>query len=272
MTAPTSGHFTANTASNYERYFVPTIPAPLADAALAKASLRPGQTVLDVACGTGIVARLAAERLGPGADIIGVDISPDMLAEAEALSTAAGVRIDWRHGDATRLPVDDDSVDVAFCQLSLQFIEDKAGAALELHRVVKPGGRVVTNVPGTIHPINEAFADGLARHVGPPIGGFMRAVFSMHDPSESSGLLADAGFSDVTATVETHRIDLGRPEEYLWGYASATPLGLALVDVPVEARQALETELVERWRPYTSNGRLTYDQPIVWATGTATER
>lgn len=272
MTTPTYDQFTANAAANYERYFVPTIPAPLADATVARAHLRPGETVLDVACGTGIVARLAAEQLGPGADIIGVDISPDMLAEAEALSTAAGVKIDWRHGDAAKLPVDDDSIDAAFCQLSLQFIDDKPGTGRELHRVVRTGGRVVINVPGTIHPINEAFADGLARHVAPPVGGFIRAVFSMHDPSESGSLLADAGFTDVTATVENHRIDLGRPEEYLWGYASATPLGLALADVPVEARQALETELVERWQPYVRNGRLTYEQPIVWATGIATER
>jgi ubiquinone/menaquinone biosynthesis C-methylase UbiE len=263
--SPTYDSFVGDVAASYERHFVPTIPAPLADATVERAGLQPGERVLDVGCGTGIVARVAAERLGPDAQVIGVDPSPEMIEHARAISTAAGVPIQWEEGDAAQLPIDDESIDVVLSQLTLSFVGDKAGAAREIRRVLAPGGRAVINVAGAIQPLNQEMADALARHIDPNLAGFLGVVFSMPDPNQTAALLRDAGLSDVRATVQEHRFQLPPPAEFLWGYVAATPLSLFMADTPPDARQSLEADLLERWQPYVNDDGMVVDQPIVWA-------
>lgn len=94
---------------NYERYQVPSVFAPLARLLLEHVSLKPGERVLDVACGTGIVARLGAPIVGPGGHITGVDLNETMLDVARRKSVEADVAIDWRQGEAGSLPCDDGS-------------------------------------------------------------------------------------------------------------------------------------------------------------------
>src|SRR5688572_18788370 len=86
--------FTGSAPRNYERYFVPVIPEPLAKDLIARAQLRPGERVLDVACGTGIVTRLAAEKVGPTGTVAALDVNPEMLKEARSL--AANVKPEIR--------------------------------------------------------------------------------------------------------------------------------------------------------------------------------
>lgn len=265
-TTPAYDRFVGDMAASYERHFVPVIPAPLADATVERAELQRGERVLDVGCGTGIVARVAAERLGPDAQVIGVDPSPEMIEHARALSTAAGVPIRWEEGDAAHLPIDDESIDVVLSQLALSFVGDKAGAARELRRVLVPSGRAVINVAGAIQPLNQELADALARHVDPDLAGFLGAVFSMPDPEQTAALLRDAGFSDVRVTVDDHRFQLPPPAVFLWGYLAATPLSLSMADTPPDVRRSLEADLLERWQPYVNDDGMVVDQPIVWAT------
>src|SRR5919202_168929 len=88
---------------NYERYFVPAIGAPLAAELLDVAALRPGERVLDIACGTGIVTRLAAERVGADGAVAGVDINPGMLGVARSAGPPE-LGIDWHEAGAEALP------------------------------------------------------------------------------------------------------------------------------------------------------------------------
>ncbi|HLU68463.1 MAG TPA: methyltransferase domain-containing protein, partial [Kofleriaceae bacterium] len=110
---------------NYQRYFVPAIGAPLAAALVDAAGPRPGERVLDVACGTGVVARLVAERVGSSGAVTGLDCNPGMLAVARSLP-ASGARIEWREGSAEALPLSDGSFDLVTCQMGLQFFSDRA--------------------------------------------------------------------------------------------------------------------------------------------------
>src|SRR5690606_27779700 len=149
---------------NYERYFVPAVGKPLAHDLLRLAALRPGERVLDVGCGTGVVTRLAARDVGAGGGAVGVDLEAAMLAVARSV-TPPTPGIEWRQADAQALPFDDECFDVALCQMSLQFVEDRTRALAEMRRVLVPGGRVVLGLPGPATPQFEALADSLGRHI-----------------------------------------------------------------------------------------------------------
>ena len=105
--------------------------------------------MLDVACGTGTVARLAAARVGSAGAVTGVDLTPGMLAVARRIE-AEGAPIDWQEASADRLPLPDASADVALCSLGLQFFPDRPAALREMRRVLIPGGRLAVNAPGPI--------------------------------------------------------------------------------------------------------------------------
>jgi SAM-dependent methyltransferase len=109
----------ADTSEAYERYLVPALFASWAERLLDLVAVGPGERVLDVACGTGIVARRAAARVGEGGAVTGLDRNPAMLEVARAAAIEVGPPIDWRAGDAARLPFPDGVFDVVTCQQGL---------------------------------------------------------------------------------------------------------------------------------------------------------
>lgn len=246
-------------AENYERFFVPVIPAPLARELVAEAQLRPGDRVLDVACGTGIVARLAAERVGPSGSVAGLDVNAAMLSVARNLTPSSGPSIRWYETTAESIPLPDESFDVVFCQLGLQFVPDKLAALREMRRVLTTGGRVKIMVP-TPPPIFDVLDESLGRLV-PQAAGFVRMVFSLNDPSELERLLRSAGFRDVAIAHKTNTIRLPAPDEFLWQYVRSTPLAGLLANVGEDTLGELEREVVERWRPWVQeDGTVSYEQ------------
>ena len=139
-----------NAAEIYEKHLVPAIFAYWPPALLSLVSPKPGERVLDIACGTGTVARLAAERVGPKGRVVGLDISAGMLTVARSIPSPAG-QIEWKEADAQLTPFPDGSFDVVTCQLGLQFIPDRAKALREMRRVLIP-----QRTPG--YPGLEAYA------------------------------------------------------------------------------------------------------------------
>ena len=190
-------HSSANPAEAYERYLVPALFAPWAEDLLRRAAPQPGERVLDVACGTGIVARRAARRVGPTGRVVGVDPNPGMLAVARATAAAEGAAIDWREGRGEALPVDAAAFDLVCCQQGLQFFQDRAAGLREMRRALVPGGRIVVSVgQGIEHqPLHAALDAIIARHVGAP--PFARTIFSLGDADELRALLEGAGFRSV---------------------------------------------------------------------------
>ena len=123
----------------YERVLVGPLFRPFAEQLVAQVAPQRGDSLIDVACGTGIVARVAREHLGPEARIVGVDVAPAMLAVARSVDQT----IDWRQGNATSLPVANaEHFTVLTCHQGLQFMSDKPAAIREMRRVLVPGGRV----------------------------------------------------------------------------------------------------------------------------------
>jgi ubiquinone/menaquinone biosynthesis C-methylase UbiE len=250
---------------NYERFFVPAIGRPLAVELVRAAALRAGERVLDIACGTGIVARLALDEVGPAGAVTGIDVNPGMIEEA--LKTTDGV--EWRQGDAQALPLEDQSFDVALCQMGLQFVPDKRAAAAEARRVLVRGGRLVANLPGPTPALFAIFEEAIARAISAHAGGFVQAVFSLHDPSELAGLLEGAGFKKVGASSEVRRLVLPPAEAFLWQYIQSTPLAPAAAALGPEGRAELEREVVAGWRPFTSRDGLILELGVTTVSGTA---
>lgn len=179
----------------YEANFVPAMFLPWSEELLTRASPRPNDRVLDVACGTGIVARQVAPLVGVGGAVTGLDISPQMLEVARSLPLSSGVTIEWREGSAEELPFEEASFDLVLCQQGLQFVPDKLAAAREMRRVLSPGGRAVVAVwRGLEHqPVFVILEPAMNRRLGQGPG----APFAFGDADLLRALFDDAGFGDV---------------------------------------------------------------------------
>jgi SAM-dependent methyltransferase len=179
----------------YERLLVAPLFRPWAEQLLDALPLAPGQRVLDVACGTGIVARLVRERLGERATIVAVDRSPAMLAVARAIEPA----VEWREGDAVELPLgEDERFDVVLCHQGLQFFDDRLAAVRARRRALAPGGHVGIGVWRSLEE-NGLFHD-LGRVAERVLGPVVDARHTFADADALARLLADAGFTDVRVT------------------------------------------------------------------------
>jgi ubiquinone/menaquinone biosynthesis C-methylase UbiE len=266
MTTVTYRRYSGTAAELYQSFFVPSIAEPVAGELLRTAALQRGERVLDVACGTGVVTRAAAEQVGPTGSVIGIDLAPDMIAVARSVPSG-GAPITWQEADAASLPLPDEFYDVGLCQMGLMFMEDRAGTLGELRRVLAPGGRAVVSTPGPIQPLFEVMERAIADNLDPGLGAFVSAVFSMHDPSALADLLREAGFSDVSSREYRAAFDLPGPIEFLWNYINLTPMGALVADAPEQAKAAMERQVVEAWGPSVVNGRIPVEQPMALAWG-----
>ena len=267
MASQTTFPHEARTAAEiYEETFVPTISEPVSRRLIELAALEPGERLLDLACGTGQLARAAAPAIGPTGEVVGVDISSEMIALARSAWSPDDVAGTWHEADATALPLEDDAFDCVCCQIGLMFVGDKPAALDEVRRVLRPGGRFVLSTPGPIQPIFEILDRALVEHVNPDLGGFVRAIFSLADPEAVRAMLDSAGFEDVEVEARAVTVAAGDPERFLWDYLGSTPIGGFVADAPEEVQRALHDDVVDQWRHLAdSDGELAYDQPMVYA-------
>lgn len=266
-----SGWYQAGLGGNlpdlYERDLVPTIFAPWA-ADLLDAALRPGERVLDVACGTGVIARAAAPRVGPTGTVVGLDLNPGMLAVARARPPVAGAAIAWREGNALALPFADRSFDAVVCQQGLQFFPDRPAALGEMRRVLASGGRVALAVWRSIghSPGFAVLAEALARHVGPDL---LTGPFSLGDAAEVGALLAGAGFRDVTIRAVAKTLRFPSPTAFVTQYVAASPLAEPVGRVDERARAALVADVAAGLRAYVDADGLAFPIESHLATASA---
>ena len=212
-----------NAAERYERWLVPFISGPWVPALLDLVELRPGERVLDVACGTGVVSRLAARRVAPSGTVTGLDLNEGMLTVAGRLPLPPGFTIEWRQGSALALPFPDRAFDVVVCQHGLMFFPDRLKALEEMRRVLTPGGRVAISVWTGPSPYFVAQREALARYLGVEAASTSAVAFSLGDPVELSGLLTGAGFRDVVVHLVPLTLRLPAPEEFVLRHLSALP-------------------------------------------------
>ncbi len=176
----------------YEQALVGPLFQPWVDPLLKDVELTPRDRLLDVACGTGIVARIAKERLGSNGTVVGVDLNAQMLTVARQIAPA----VDWRQGDVGALPLHEGEVfDVVVCQQGFQFFSDRPAAARQMHRALLKGGRlgVSTWRPDEEFPLLHQLRGVAERHLGP----IADRRHSLGEPGPLETVLREAGFHDV---------------------------------------------------------------------------
>ncbi|MGH2557715.1 MAG: class I SAM-dependent methyltransferase [Thermomicrobiales bacterium] len=229
----------SNPAETYERYMVPPLFAPATERLLDVARPKPGERVLDVGCGTGIVARHAASRVEPSGTVTGLDISPGMLDVARATSEREGLAIDWHEGRAEALPFADGAFDLALCQFALMFFTDRAAALAETRRVLTDGGRVGVSVfqPIACHPFYVALDASIERRLGT---SGVAEIFALGEVDTLRALLADAGFREIDFAPVTVTARFPNPAAFLAGEIDVDTAAIpAMQHLDAAARQEL---------------------------------
>lgn len=239
-----------NAAELYEQYAVPYILGPWAPELVELAALRRGERVLDVACGTGVVARLAAPRVGPTGQVTGVDLNAGMLAVARTLPAPPGATIVWVEQSATALGLTDASIDVVLCQQGLQFFPDKLVALREMHRVLVPGGRALLSVWKSAGPYNLAVGDALEQHVDTETATKYRASRVAPDAEDLHRLLVEAGFREVHIRPSTMTIRLPPIQVFVLCHLSAMPVAGAVAALTEAKRAALASQVSAALQAY----------------------
>lgn len=237
-------------ASAYEERLVPALFQAWAEVVSEAAQVGDGQRVLDVACGTGVLAREMAKRVGPGGSVFGLDLNPGMLAIAKKIAPG----ITWRQGEAGSLPFDDGSFDVAASQFGFMFFPDHVAALREMARVLAPSGRIAVAVFDGLGE-NQAYAklaDVYEDQVGKSTGDALRMPFSLGDKGALLALFAAAGMEAAQATTESRMArfssirDLVLADVEGWFPLAQIQLDDATIEAVVDqAESALANFLVE---------------------------
>lgn len=262
MDAQTIWGIAGNSAEVYESCFVPTLIAPWAANTLALVEPGPAARLLDVACGTGAVTRHAAQVIGPAGRVVGLDISPEMLAVARRANNHVAAAIEWREGSADALPFDDGCFDAAVCQLGLMFFPDRVAALREIRRVLAQGGRLAVMTWGALErcPGHAAMAQVWGKHFGAEQAAKFQPMHSLHDPAEVRGLLEAAGFTQVETRVQPGHAHFASTPALACSYGS-----LAGLETDAATRDALCDDLSQLLRDYCDDDGLDYPIEAVLA-------
>lgn len=252
------GQVISSAADVYEKFFVPALfqewTAPVADAA----GIGQRQRVLDVACGTGVLARAIAERVGAEGSVVGIDLNEGMLAVARRKSPA----IEWRQGRAEALPFDNESFDGVVSQFGLMFFEDRTAALHEMWRVLRAGGGLAAAVWDSLDrtPGYAAATALLQRLFGTDIANALRAPFVLGDTEYLRSLFDDAGIPE--ANVATHIGTARFPSIEAWIYTDIK--GWTLADSIDDAQfdRLREEANRELQRFVTRDGTVAFDSPV----------
>ncbi|HLT10140.1 MAG TPA: methyltransferase domain-containing protein [Micromonosporaceae bacterium] len=245
----------------YERHLVPRLFEPLAAHLLELAP--PAGRVLDVACGTGVVARQAA----PLADAVtGIDINAGMIELARHSSPA----IEWRVGDAEALEYPASSADVVYCQQGLQFMADPAAALRSMAAVLRPGGRVALALwrPLEQSPGFLALVQALDHHAGTAAGDVLRGPFRLGDHAEVVAQLRMAGFADIRVYNHCHAVQFGSVAHLVEAEIDATPLAQQAAGWAPGVREAVTATAEDALRSYTADDGLLFPMGAYVTTAT----
>lgn len=247
---------------SYEQYQVPHIVGPLARIFLAHMPIEPGQRLLDVACGTGVIAREAAYMVGTKGSITGIDLNEGMLDIARMHAPDSSTTLQWHKADAENLPFPDASFDVALCQQGLQFFPDKLVALQEMYRVLEPGGLVGICVWRSIEhsPFHHALAKALTRHVSARASEQIEAQFSFGNADALFELMSEAGFVETEMWSAVETIRMPPPGTSISSLLAGTPVGPEFTDLDDASRKAVIDDVSSMLESYGTEDGLAVPQ------------
>jgi SAM-dependent methyltransferase len=264
MAEPERWQVSTDAAEVYESCFVPAIfgawASPVADAA----GIGTGDRVLDVGCGTGVLAREALRRVGQEGQVFGVDLNEGMLAVASRTEP----NIEWRRGDAASLSFEDASFDVVVSQFALMYFPDRVASLREMWRTLAPGGRLAV---ASWAPIDHArgyqiLVEIAARQCGGAAADVLAAPFVLGDPAELAKLYADSGISGAQVTLHEGSIRFPSVTEFIRIEVKGSPLADMLGDDEMQALAAESEDALAEFVVPSGEIVMPMDAHIVTAT------
>jgi len=252
-------------AEAYEGLYVPALFEQWAARVLDSISVQAGHRVLDIACGTGVLAREAAARVGSTGSVAGVDPDPGMLAIAGRMTPA----VDWQPGSAESLPFPDQSFDAVVSQFGLMYFPDRPGSVAEMLRVLIPGGKLSVAVWDHLENSEPypQMVDLLRRLAGQASADALSAPFVLGDKGELAALFEAAGTTDVSVTTHTGtaRFPSTRKtiEADLRGWLPV--MGVHLEEALIQEILAQADNVLQKY--VTDEGQVVFDSPAHIVTG-----
>ena len=239
MTEPERWQVSTDAAEVYESCFVPAIFGAWASRVADAAGIRTGKRVLDVGCGTGVLAREAVRRVGLEGQVVGLDLNEGMLAVAARTEP----NIEWRQGDAASLPFEDASFDVVVSQFALMYFPERVRSLSEMWRTLASGGRLAIAAWAPLRRARgyQILVDIATRQCGGEAANVLAAPFVLGDRSELAKLFFDSGISGADVTLHEGSIRFPSVKEFIRIEVKGSPLA-DMVSDDAMATLAAESE------------------------------
>ena len=253
-------HLTPDAAQLYQEVLVPAMFGPWGRDLLAVAAPVSGERVLDLACGTGLIARLAAEAVGSRGSVTGIDLNPAMLRVASAQAMAEGARIEFLEGDVEAMPLPDAHFDLLLCQQGIQYFPSRPRAMADMLRVLKPGGRALISVWQGDTAYTRALADALETIMGRKVGNNMRRVLTCPTTAQVAQEMRDAGFREVSVQARTLLREIPDLKTWVFRHLGATPHAEAVTRLDEERRRHILEKMVAALEPLRQGTSIRYPE------------
>ena len=236
-------HLSGNAAEQYEKISARYILGPWAPSLIEAAEIQRDERVLDIGCGTGVVTRAAAKKLGPAGHVTGLDLNKGMLEVARSLGVSGSDNISWVQNSAIEIEFPDDSFDVVLCQQGLQFFPDQRKALRETYRVLRGGGRTYFSVWRGASPYNDALGGALSQHIDQDTS--QRYLASREVPDANALQSMFNGFRQVSITPIEMEVRLPEIDQFILAHLRGMPVSGA-VEALSEGAQSAFVETVVR--------------------------
>lgn len=263
MSATETFQISLETAETYESKFVPALFADWAPHVVDMGDVTTGQSVLDVACGTGAVARVAAERVGPEGRVVGVDLNQAMLTVAERVCPG----IELRQADVTALPFEAASFDVVLCQMALMFFPDRLAAIREMGRVLEPQGTVVIMVPSSLdaQPAYRPLVDLAARHAGPEAVAMLSAYWACGNLDELLRTVQAATLEVLSTRTRMGTARFASIDDFVATEVESTPVRQRLTDNEYDTLRREANDVLEAFTASDGTAKIPIEGHLVAA-------
>ncbi len=249
----------------YENTMVPLWMARWADALLTLVSLKPGECVLDVACGTGVTTRIAKRDVGAGGQVTGLDINAGMLAKAREL--APDIDISWTEGDVTGTGLAPGTFDAIISQHGYHYFPDQPAALKEFFRVLAPGGRIAMSIWDGHSVYTEAICSAVAKYISPEIANKQRSQRETPSADTLRQSFAKAGFHNVAVIRQELSIKVPLAAEFVPLHLGSMPIADAFHNLPDEKKERLINDVADTLKSYTVGNQIIYPDAVNVATG-----
>lgn len=246
-------------AEAYERHVVPGLFMHWAQRAVELAAPQPAEHVLDAACGTGIGARLAAKRMGEDGKIVGLDVDAGVVEMARTVTQRERIAIEWHCASALEMPFNEGSFDLCLCLHGLQFFPDRVAGLAEIRRVLKPSGRLVAMVWGSIEHNKGHHVVVQALERQKVDASAAKRAFSLANAGDLRDAATRAGYTRIELRTEDAQTDFSSIASFLDGMTIGSPSTRhALALIPAEGRDAFRDDVSAGLERYVADGRLAY--------------